>query len=77
MYLMEQDVIFVSHKANVHVHSLTIPLDTISKVEFYRSLGIVPNGLSVTTCAGGVEKFVVYNRKDWARAIEKGANAQR
>jgi len=77
MYLTEHDVIFVSHKANVHVHSLTIPLDTISEVNFYRSLGIVPNGLSITTHTGEVERFVLYNRKDWARAIEKGANEQR
>jgi len=75
MYLTEREVIFVSHKINVQVHSRTIPLDTISKVAFYRSLGIVPNGLSITTRAGDVEKFVVYNRKDWARAIEKGASA--
>jgi hypothetical protein len=77
MYLTEREVIFVSHKVNVHVHSLTIPLNTISEVNFYRSLGIVPNGLSITTCAGGVERFVVYNRKDWARAIEKSVNEQR
>lgn len=73
MYLTEREIIFVSHNINYNVHSLNILLDSITDISFYNALGFVPNGMSVTTQAGKVEKFVLYDRKKWARAIQKGA----
>jgi len=71
MYLTESEVIFASHNVNRLIHSLSISLDKINDVRFSFVLGFVPNGLSITTQAGLVEKFVVNNRKNWTRKIEE------
>jgi len=71
MYLTEHQAIFVSHNINRLNHSLSISLDKITDVGFWFGLTFIPNGLSITTQAGEVEKFVVNNRKIWARKIRE------
>jgi len=77
MYLTEREVIFVSHNNNRLIHSLSISLDKITNVRFSFVLGFVPNGLSITTQTGQVEKFVLYSRKIWARKIGEVVLAQK
>jgi len=70
LYLTEQRLRFVSHKLNVQTHDECYPLAEIAKVETRRTLGIIPNGLRITSKDGKTERFVVYGNREWVAAIE-------
>ncbi len=70
IYLTDARMLFVSHKANVQRHKLSIPLREISDVLPARNFGIIPNGLLVRTASGETVKFVVWDRKGWVREIQ-------
>lgn len=69
LYLLTDCVQFKSHNFNIQNHSQTILLKDIKEVGFCYTLGIVPNGLFITTNSG-IEKYVVNNRKIWKDKIE-------
>src|SRR5690606_11841289 len=69
LYLLTDSVQFKSHNFNIQNHSQTILLKDIKEVGFCYTLGIVPNGLFITTNSG-IEKYVVNNRKIWKDQIE-------
>lgn len=69
LYLLTDSVQFKSHNFNIQNHSQTILLKDIKEVGFCYTLGIVPNGLFITTNSG-IEKYVVNNRKIWKDKIE-------
>lgn len=70
LFLLDESIIFKSHKINVNKHQLILPLEEIADVKPSLTLGLVPNGMKITTSGGEVEKFVVNGRKDWVRQIE-------
>ncbi len=76
LYLLVGKLIFKSHHFNIQNHTLEIPLDQISSVQFYNSLKIIPNGLSLVLTNGKTEKFVVHNRQMWKAQIESAMNDQ-
>lgn len=61
---------FKSHSLNIQNHVLEIELSQIQEVNFYNTLGLVPNGLALKLNDGKTEKFVVYKRNLWKTAIE-------
>lgn len=71
LYLLKNRLEFKSHNFNIQNHQAAIEISNIVEVSFYNSLGIVPNGLKITTKQGQVEKFVVSGRKHWKQAIEQ------
>lgn len=71
LYLLNDRVEFKSHGFNIQSHSFNIYLTEIKELSFYKTLGIVPNGLKITLSNGEVEKFVVNNRSTWKTEIEK------
>lgn len=74
LYLLKNRIQFKSHGFNIQNHQYSIELTTISAINFYNSLGIVPNGLSITTNTGTIEKFVVSNRKKWKQEIQNAVS---
>ena len=68
LYLTNTRLTFVSHKANIQVHSFTAPFEEIIGVEPKRSVGILPNRLLVRTTKGD-ELFVVNDRAKWLEAF--------
>lgn len=70
LYLLKDTLQFKSHNFNLQNHETVIALNNIKEIGFYNSLGIVPNGLAVTTKDGKTEKFVVNGRKTWKEKIE-------
>ena len=52
LYLTNKRLLFKSHKVNIQNHELTINISDIQKVDRYKTMGIVDNGLSVTTISG-------------------------
>jgi len=71
LYLLTNKLQFQSHKFNVQNHGQTIDLDQIKEVNFYNTLGLIPNGLEIMTLGGQTEKFVVNGRRFWKEEIER------
>ena len=71
LYLLTDKLQFQSHSFNIQNHGLTIEIEQIKEVSFYNTLGLVPNGLAITTLSGQKEKFVVSGRRLWKEKIEK------
>lgn len=70
LYLLNDRLEFKSHGFNIQNHAFNIYLTEIAELNFYKTLGIVPNGLSISLIDGEVEKFVVNNRDAWKLSIE-------
>ena len=71
LYLLTDKIQFQSHNFNIQNHGLIIEIEQIKDVSFYNTLGLIPNGLAITTLNGKKEKFVVSNRRLWKEEIEK------
>ena len=69
LYLTNKNLIFKPHNINVKRQPISISLSDITKIWPSMSLGIVPNGLSVETKNGQVNKFVVMQRGAWKKNI--------
>lgn len=69
IFITNQRFVFKSHAANIQAHELTVPFDDIIKIEFYNTLGIVPNGLKLVLASGKTEKFAVWKRSIIKQAI--------
>ena len=65
LYLTNKRLVFKSHKLNVQNHQLSISLSDIEKVDRYKTLGIINNGLVVTITKNTIEKFVVQQPDEW------------
>jgi hypothetical protein len=65
LYLTNRNLIFQPHDFNIQTEGVSIPLEEITEVKPILSLGIVPNGVAVTTRDGAINKFVVNQRKVW------------
>ncbi|EJE7234751.1 hypothetical protein FC820_00790 [Clostridium sporogenes] len=75
LYLTSQELIFKSHAFNVQKHETVIPLNQIVEVKAVSNLGFIPNGLHIVINSGTIEKFVVNNRKTWAKKINDGVSS--
>lgn len=69
LYLTNQRLVFKSHKFNIQKHELSIGLRDIAKVDRYKTLGLVNNGLMVTTSENTTEKFVVQQIEEWVTQL--------
>ena len=67
--LTNKRLVFKSHKFNIQNHELSISLSDVDKVDRYRTLGIVNNGLSVTTTDNAIEKFAVQQPDEWINQL--------
>jgi hypothetical protein len=74
LYLTKKRLRFVAHKLNIQVHDTSWPLDEIERVEPVRTLFVIPNGLRLEH-HGKRERFVVYENRAWAEAIESARAA--
>jgi hypothetical protein len=68
LYLTNKRLVFKSHKLNIQNHEFSTNLTDIEKVDRYKSLGVINNGLTITTKDKKVDNFVVEQADDW---IEK------
>jgi hypothetical protein len=71
LYLLTDKLQFQSHNFNIQNHGQIIDIEQIKEVSFYNTLGLIPNGLAVTTNGGQIEKFVVNGRRLWKEEIVK------
>lgn len=71
LYLTNKRLVFKSHKFNIQNYELSIPLSDIYNIAKYKTLGLVNNGLSVTTANNKLEKFVVQQIDEWINQLTK------
>lgn len=69
LFLTNKRLVFKSHNINFQNHELSVPLSDIELVGRYKTLGLVNNGLSVTTSDNNVEKFVVEQIESWINQL--------
>ncbi len=69
LYLTTKRLVFKSHKFNIQNHELSIRLPDIDKVGRYKTLGLINNGLSVSTADNIIEKFVVQQIDEWVNQL--------
>ncbi|MBU1239591.1 PH domain-containing protein [Myxococcota bacterium] len=69
LILTEKALYFKSHQHNINKSDCTVPLVDITDVKPSNTLGLIPNGITVTHSQGKTERFVVRQRKEWMRAI--------
>lgn len=71
LLLTPDEIIFKSHSFNIQKHQTIIQLKQIAHLKAVSTLGLVPNGLEITTTFGNREKFVVNNRKTWIKKVNE------
>ena len=69
LYLTNRRLIFKSHKLNFQNHQLSIGLSDIKNVDRYKTLGLINNGLSISTITDKTEKFVVGKVDEWVKLL--------
>jgi hypothetical protein len=74
LYLLTDRLEFKSHNFNIQNHEFAIDLKQIKYIQFFNTLGLIPNGLEIHTMDGRIEKFVVGGRKQWKNELEKLKN---
>jgi len=76
LFLTDKRIVFKSHKLNIQNHQLSIPLTDVNNVGRYKTLGMINNGLSITTVNDKTEKFVVEQVEDWVTFLTKKNDLQ-
>ncbi len=71
LLLTNERLIFKSHKFNIQNHELEIKISEIKKVEKVKTIGLIPNGLRITTNMGKAERFVVDSPNEWINKINE------
>jgi hypothetical protein len=69
LILTNMRILFNTNAVAHYNHHLELSLNTVSKVEFFKTLLINPNGLAVLLKDGGIENFIVDDRKAWSNRI--------
>ena len=70
LWLTDGRLHFASHSKNIQNHTWTTKLCDIRDVTSTKTLGLIDNGLQITT-AEGTERFVVNKNNSWAEMIRK------
>ena len=71
LLLTNKRLIFTSHKLNIQNHQLSINLAEVANAEKYKTLGLVKNGLAISTRQNAKEKFVVESIDEWLKHLAK------
>jgi GRAM domain len=77
LYLTNRSLVFQPHHFNVQNAGVVIPRSEIAGAAKSMTLGVIPNGLTVTRRDCTAERFVVSERDEWVRRLtpERGASS--
>lgn len=67
--LTNKRILFRSNKNHPKTCSLEVDLSNIDKVDFFKTLNVIPNGLTLLLSDGSIVNFVVDNRQEWKTRI--------
>lgn len=76
LHFEEQQMVFKSHAFNIQTGATTIIYTDIAGVHPRKTLGLVPNGISVILKTGIEYQFVVWNRKEIMAFLKEKAGIQ-
>lgn len=76
LYLTNKRLVFKSHRFNIQPHELSINLSDINKVDKFKTLGFVNNGLSLTIINNKTEKFAVQQIDEWVKQLTEKREVQ-
>lgn len=71
LWITDKRVHFASHSFNVQNHVWTASLSEVRDVQAVKTLGLIDNGLSITTDTAGNHRFVLNNSTRWADVIRQ------
>ncbi|HED36955.1 MAG TPA: hypothetical protein ENI76_01710 [Ignavibacteria bacterium] len=71
LFLTTKRLVFKSHKINIQKHIFELELNKINDCNKYKTMGIIPNGLKISTNNNITEKFVVNRPNEWITHIEQ------
>ena len=74
LLLTDEELVFIPHRMNLQTRTLAIPLASIIAANTGKTLGIVPNRLSVTLKTGTKEMFVVWGNQAWQERLMAQTN---
>jgi hypothetical protein len=69
--LTNQRLVFLTNARAVKQHELSVPLESIADVCFFKTLFLNPNGLSLVLTNGLQENFIVDDKKHWCTKIKE------
>lgn len=69
LFLTNQRLVFKSHKINIQVHELSIPLLEIREAYKHKRLGIIDNGLTINAISNKGEEFIVEKNDEWVKYL--------
>lgn len=75
LFLTNQRLVFKSHKINIQVYELSIPLLEIREAYKHKRLGIIDNGLIINTISNKGEKFIVEKNDEWVKYLRLPTSA--
>ena len=70
LFLTNKRLIFKSHKFNIQNHEFSMNLDEIVKVNRYRNIGIINNGVSILCKNDKTEKLIVEEPEKWIETLD-------
>jgi hypothetical protein len=72
LYLTDKELIFQTNLINfTQKHEYVVNLTEIKIVSYYKTLGIIENGIQIESDTNDVEKFIVPQKEKWLDLIEK------
>jgi hypothetical protein len=69
LVVTNQRVLFQSSPCFRYQHEVKIGLDSISSIDFFKTMFLNPNGLTIMLKDGSIENFIVDDRKVWRSRI--------
>lgn len=70
LYLLKDRLQFKAHHFNVQNQTVAVAMSEIKEIEFFNTLGLIPNGLKIVMPDGETVRFVVNKRKEWKDQID-------
>ncbi|MFT4679092.1 MAG: hypothetical protein ACI84C_001964 [Flavobacteriales bacterium] len=67
--LTTQRILFSSNRKDSACPTMEIPLSEIDKVDYFKTLNVIPNGLMLMLTNGSIDSFVVDDRVEWKNRI--------
>jgi hypothetical protein len=75
LWLTNRRLYFESHPFNIQRHAESYPLGRIVDIKPRRTLGVIPNGISLLLADGKEERFAVWEREQWLTNIHVAARS--
>lgn len=74
LYVTNQRLVFEPHALNFRGHPFELEISGVTQVKTRNTLGVIPNGVSITQKNGTEYKFVVWGRAELISQLKRLSN---